>query len=196
MNPKDLKVGDRIRIEAVVKQSQLEGAELYFEGARANVTSWLEASELNCATIITPSVPEEGEWKPKYLEDIKGITKGDIWIFAKYGCPCPDGGHIAFNDLLPIKLESVRPIAKPLTMEEELEEILEEYWNRDVQNLCDWRNIVLAWHTKHTPPQRNMPTWQEFHNYASKHESKNGWLGSIKAAFAHFGLNDREEAGK
>jgi len=189
MNPKELKVGDRIRIEAVVVTVEPPN---YTGNMRTEVEfisgkkDWLHTNITDVATLITPSAPVE-PWSPKHGEDIEWSNKTFDWQIGKYGCPHLDKGvHVVFNSEGNMGYaRSIRPIVKPVTMEEELEEIVDSD-----DNTFEMHKRILAWHTKHTPPQRKMPSKEDFDKYYI--ENTNLTLSEcMRSAFAHFGLEEK-----
>jgi len=92
MNPKDLKVGDLIQLTGVVIAS-LGDYKIRLNGGLEN--TYITQSEADQCEIITPSIPAQGEWKPKVGEVVShydtlqeewdeckiiAIDLGDVWL--------------------------------------------------------------------------------------------------------------------
>jgi len=185
MNPKDLKPGDKIMINAVVLS---EDDCNNFKIAVGDGSVWIEPKHQKHATLITPSIPAQGEWKPKHLESVQVSDNNIDWhtypflAFNSKGCPVVE----RYNSACWYK--HIRPIAKPVTMEEELRMILN---NSDFISRIELEQRIIAWHTKHTPPQRKMPSAEEFNEWIDDNTHGYGWMHANRMAFAHFGLNEK-----
>jgi len=185
MNPKDLKVGDRIRLTGVVIAS-LGDYKIRLNGGLEN--TYITQSEADQCEIITPSAPAQGEWKPKVGEEVEGSFNEFDWVKGRFIGMTVIGSYclrIEETDKIFISAY-IRPIAKTVTMEEELYTLLSD----PKQPL--WYQKVLDWHTKHTPPQRKMPSTEEIFDYwINKTNDINTTIGRDVATVRHFGLDEK-----